>query len=514
MVEQPYDLLVIGGGVNGAAIARDAAGRGLLALLCEQGDLAQGTSSATTKLLHGGLRYLEHRQFRLVRESLRERRVLWRSAPHLVEPLRFVLVHRPSMRPAWMIRLGLFLYDHIGGRRRLPGSRRIDLATHPCGGGLKPGFGAGFVYSDCRTDDARLVVLMAVDAAERGAEVRTRTRCRRAVRDGRGWRATLEDARTGRVTEVAARAVVNAAGPWVDRVAEAVGGAGRRRLRLVRGSHIVVPALYAGDHAFVLQQADGRIVFAIPFADRFTLVGTTEVEHAGDPAQAAASPEEVDYLCRAVRPYLASGVRAEDVVWSFSGVRPLFDEDAGSATAASRDYALDLDAKDGAAPLLSVLGGKLTTCRALAENALERLVPLVGGSRRPWTRTAPLPGGDMADVADFFAKFCRAYPWLPLPLGRRLVRAYGTRAHALLEGARALADLGADLGGGLHEREVEYLARHEWAETADDILWRRSKLGLGAGPGTRRALDECLRRSAAGSTARHHAHGEGGSIPS
>jgi glycerol-3-phosphate dehydrogenase len=487
-----YDLLVVGGGINGAGIARDAAGRGLSVLLVEQDDLASHTSSASTKLIHGGLRYLEHREFRLVRESLAERERLLESAPHIIWPLRFLLPHEPSLRPAWMLRLGLFLYDHLGGRRRLPGSAGIDLVRDPMGAGLRPAFRRGFVYSDCWVDDARLVVLNAMDAVERGADLRTRTRCVAARRDRGCWRATIEDRRSGLRREVRARILVDAAGPWVKRFLEQEAGLpARHSIRLVKGSHIVVPRLYDGSHAHILQNVDRRVVFAIPYERRFTLIGTTDVPFAGDLDEVAITAEETSYLCAAVSRYFRKPVAPTDVVWSYAGVRPLYDDAAASASEVTRDYVLDLDAPAGEAPLLAVFGGKITTYRRLAEHALEKLRPFCPDLPPAWTERAVLPGGDMAnaDFERFLGGFRARHPWLPAPLARRYARAYGTRAERLIGGARSLADLGECFGGDFHLAELEYLAAAEWAEGAEDVLWRRSKLGLHLPAGAERWVD-------------------------
>lgn len=478
--EEPVDLLVIGGGVNGTGIARDAAGRGLKVLLCEQDDLAQHTSSASSKLIHGGLRYLEHYEFRLVREALIEREVLLRAAPHIIWPLRFVLPHSPEQRPAWMIRLGLFLYDHLGGRERLPGSARLDLAHDPLGAPLKDEFGTGFTYADCWVEDSRLVVLNAMDAAERGAKILTRTRCAAAERADRHWQVTLQPREGGAAREVRSRALINASGPWVSRLlTEQLGRPALKKVRLVKGAHIVVPRLYDHDSPYILQHTDGRVVFVIPYEQDFCLIGTTDSDYHGDPAEVAVTDDEVDYLCAAVNRYLKQPVTPDQVCWAYAGVRPLYDDAAGDVSAVTRDYAFDLDGEDGA-PLLSVFGGKITTYRKLAEHALERLQPLLGFERRTWTHAQPLPGGDMegADFNRFLAELMARRNWLPHPLARRYARAYGTRVERLLDGAAGLGDLGEDFGDGLYAAEVDYLTRYEWAVTDEDILWRRSKLAL------------------------------------
>ncbi len=470
------DLAIIGGGVNGCGIARDAAGRGASVCLFEQGDLAGGTSSASTKLIHGGLRYLEYYEFRLVREALQERDVLWGIAPHIVWPLRFVLPHTAGMRPAWLLRLGLFLYDHIGGSH-LAGTRGLDLAHDAAGAPLKPGFGRAFEYSDLWVEDARLVVLNAMDAAERGAAIHVRTRVTETRREGDAWRVSYRgEAGTGTVR---ARALVDASGAWVG---SATGPRDApRRVRLVKGSHIVVPSLFDHGRPYILQNPDKRIVFAIPYERDFTLIGTTDLDYTGDPAKAVISPEETDYLCRSVAPYFARAVRPEDVVWSYAGVRSLYDDGASTAQEATRDYVLDLKAGPGEAALLSIFGGKITTYRRLAEAALDKLRPHVPALKAAsWTGGAPLPGGDFprdgfeAAVAAFRA----AHPFVADGQARRLVRAYGTRAAQALGGATDAAGLGRRIGADLHESEVAYLMDREWAREPADILWRRSKLGL------------------------------------
>ena len=492
-----YDILIIGGGINGAGIARDAAGRGLRVLLVEQGDLAGATSSASSKLIHGGLRYLEHGELRLVREALAEREALLTIAPHIIWPLTFVLPHDSALRPAWMLRAGLFLYDHLAPRSRLPGSRGLDLARDPAGKPLKPVFRRGFAYADCWVEDSRLVVLNALDAAERGAAIRTRCRFVSARPEGGGWTATIQPD-GGSPEIVQARVLVNAAGPWVDRVLrEGMGRNGRNRLKLVKGSHIVVPRLYAGEQAYILQNPDRRIVFVIPYEGRFTLIGTTDLPFEDDPAHAAISADETAYLCEAVNRFLARPVRPADVVWSYAGVRPLYDNAAAHPSATTRDYVFDIEAGEGRPPVLSVFGGKITTYRRLAEHALEKLRPFLPGVPGPWTGAAPLPGGDMpgADFDAFLARVQVEKPWLPPSLARRLARAYGTRVERLFGGAKRLDELGEDFGAGLTEREVTYLIETEWARTPEDILWRRSKLGLHGGPALQGRVVEHLART-------------------
>lgn len=503
--DAPLDLLVIGGGINGTGIARDAAGRGLRVLLVEKGDLAGATSSASSKLIHGGLRYLEQYEFRLVREGLGEREVLLSIAPHIIWPMTFVLPHDSSLRPAWMIRVGLFLYDHLARRERLPASRGLDLTRDPMGRPLKPTYTRGFAYADCWVQDSRLVVLNALDAAERGAEIRTRCRFVDAQPHGDRWLATLED-HDGTRRSVTARIVVNAAGPWVEDVLR--GGFGQNsagRVRLVKGSHIVVRRLYVGEQAYILQNADGRIVFVIPYEGDFTLIGTTDTPFEGDPTGIEISEEETRYLCEVASGFLANPVTPEDVVWSYAGVRPLHDDDAGAkASTVTRDYTFDVQAGEGRPPLLSIYGGKITTYRRLAEHALEKLSPYLPnlkpgstgprpgstGLKRGWTGSVPLPGGDMPDgFSSWLATLKVRHPWLPSDLARRLVRAYGTRTAVILGHATSLADLGRDLGHGLTEREVTYLVETEWARSADDILWRRGKLGLHGGAALRAAVE-------------------------
>jgi len=489
------DLLVIGGGVNGGGIARDAAGRGLSVMLVEQGDLAGATSSASTKLIHGGLRYLEHYEFRLVREALLEREVLLRAAPHIVWPMRFVLPHHKGLRPWPLLRLGLFLYDHLGGRRILPPTRTLDLRRDPAGGPLKPRYRRAFEYSDCWVEDARLVVLNARDAADRGAEVRTRTRCVSARRDGALWRVAVHDLATDARWEVAARALVNAAGPWVAGVLGQVAGRNAvARVRLVKGSHIVTRRLFDHDRSYIFQNADGRICFAIPYEDDFTLIGTTDEEFTGDPAGVAISAAETDYLLASVSDYFRTPVARSDIVWSYAGVRPLFDDGASRAQEATRDYVLTREGETGEAPLLSVFGGKITTYRRLAEAALQRLAPDLPGMAGPWTAAATLPGGDFPwDGADDLSQALRGrYPFLAAGEARRLVRRYGTRAATMLGDAAARGDLGRDFGAGLSEREVDWQMRQEWARTAEDVLWRRTKLGLRFDAAGRAALEAHL----------------------
>jgi glycerol-3-phosphate dehydrogenase len=493
-----FDLLIVGGGINGTGIARDAAGRGLSVLLCEQGDLAEHTSSASTKLIHGGLRYLEHYEFRLVREALFERERLLASAPHIIWPLRFILPHERGIRPAWFVRLGLFLYDHLAPRKRLPGTETIHLTRHPAGQALKPGFDVAFVYSDCWVEDSRLVVLNALDAVERGAKIRVGTEFVGARRSGNRWAATLQDSETGHTETVQARVLVNAAGPWVADVLNIrLGLETQKSVRLVKGSHIVVPRLFEGDHAFILQNRDRRIVFAIPYEGSFTLVGTTDIPVGHTPGKAEISQDEITYLCNVVNHVFRREITPAEVVWTYSGVRPLFDDGSPNASVVTRDYVFDLDAGPGEPAVLSIFGGKITTFRKLAEHALEEVRPFLPHMGKGWTEHATLPGGDMpdSDFELFLAELARRRGFLPDRLARRLARAYGTRAEELLGGATSLEELGEDFGGGLTTAEVDYLVRREFARTAEDILWRRSKLGLHVPPGTADRIDRHLAKA-------------------
>ncbi|MEE1892013.1 glycerol-3-phosphate dehydrogenase [Pseudomonas otitidis] len=489
-ISEVYDLAVIGGGINGVGIAADAAGRGLSVFLCERDDLAQHTSSASSKLIHGGLRYLEHYEFRLVREALAEREVLLAKAPHIVRPMRFVLPHRPHLRPAWMIRAGLFLYDHLGKREKLPGSRGLRFGV---GSPLQAGISRGFEYSDCWVDDARLVVLNAMSAREHGAHIHSRTRCVSARRSKGLWHIHLERA-DGTLLSIRSRALVNAAGPWVARLLkDDLKQKSPYGIRLIQGSHIVVPQLYEGEHAYILQNEDRRIVFAIPYLGRFTLIGTTDREYQGNPAKVAITEEETRYLLDVVNQHFKKQISADDILRTYSGVRPLCDDESDDPSAVTRDYTLALDAHPGEAPLLSVFGGKLTTYRKLAESALAQLAPFfptMGGS---WTATATLPGGESMDSQEALAEaLCERYGWLPNSLARRWAGTYGSRVWKLLEGVANLTDLGEHLGGGLYTREVDYLCREEWAQDAEDILWRRTKQGLFMTPGQQERLAQYL----------------------
>ena len=494
-MDQIYDLAVIGGGINGCGIARDAAGRGYSVYLCEMNDLASGTSSWSSKLIHGGLRYLEFYEFRLVREALIEREVLWGIAPHIIAPERFVLPHHDGLRPAWLLRLGLFIYDHLGGRHCLPATRTLNLRRDVAGKPLKPIFKTGFEYSDCTVDDARLVALNAQDAVERGATVDTRTQAVQAEWGSDGiWHLVVEDAATKARHMIKARILVNAGGPWVQEIlTQRAGVEAKAHVRLVQGSHIVVPRLYQHDHAYTFQHGDGRVIFVIPYQNDFTLIGTTDRDYEGDPSAVRATQEEIDYLCASASEYLATPIVPSDVVWSYSGVRPLYDDHASEARTATRDYVFELDVPEGL-PVLSVFGGKITTYRKLAEHALEKLEPYLRSGGAPWTGDTALPGGDFAtgSVSELTNRLLHDYPFLAQRHAARLTRAYGTNARVVLGRAASVAELGRDFGHTLTEREVRYLMAHEFAQTAEDVVWRRSKLGLWLAKEQVAALDEWM----------------------
>ncbi len=479
-----YDILIIGGGINGAGIARDAAGRGLKVLLCEKDDLAAHTSSASTKLIHGGLRYLEHYDFALVRKALMEREVLLKAAPHIIWPLRFIMPHHKDLRPSWLIRLGLFLYDHLGGRKILPATKSLKRSRDAVFDPLKSEFTKGFEYSDCWVEDARLVALNAVDAAARGAEIMTRTECVSLESKDGHWDVGLRV--DGHIEKrITAKTVINAAGPWVDHVAGITGSrANAPSVRLVKGSHIIVPAMFDDERCFIFQAGDGRIVFAIPYEDgRFTLIGTTDLPFEGDLNAVSASDEEIDYLCKLSNEYFERQITPDDVVSTYSGVRPLFEDHAADASSVTRDYVLKLEEQDGA-NMLSVIGGKITTYRKLAEDALKVLKPALPKHSGAWTDTVALPGGDIAG-ADFdaFERECTAqYAWLDASVRHRLARTYGTKIHEILKDTSSETDLGRHYGAGLYQKEVDYLVRHEFARTCEDILERRTKLGLHMSP--------------------------------
>ena len=492
-----FDLAVVGGGVNGAGIARDAQGRGLATLLVEKDDLAQGTSSRSGKLVHGGLRYLEYYEFRLVREALIEREVLLAAAPHIIWPMRFVLPHSLEQRPAWLIRLGLFLYDHLGGRKVLAPTRSIDLRRDPEGASLRKEFARAFEYSDCWVDDARLVVLNALDASARGAQVLTRTALIAARRDGDGWTLTLNDGRTAR-----ARVLVNAAGPWVENVVRAAGANSSKNVRLVKGSHIVTRKFWTGDQAYLLQNADKRVIFVNPYEGDLALIGTTDIPYAGRPEDAAIDEDEIEYLLAVLNRYFIDPPNRGSILHAFSGVRPLFDDSSDNASAVTRDYVFDIDAPSGSAPMLSIFGGKITTFRRLAEHALDKLRPFFPAMKSAWTERVPLPGGELGapDFNAFVGNMRGRYSWLPEPLLLAYARRYGARMNELLAGPASLADLGRCFGAGLNLREARFLIEREWASSAEDILDRRTKCGLHMSADERLAFerwfaDEGLTRS-------------------
>jgi glycerol-3-phosphate dehydrogenase len=497
---QACDVLIIGGGINGAGIARDAAGRGLSVVLCEKDDLAAHTSSASTKLIHGGLRYLENYEFGLVRKALIEREVLLRSAPHIMWPMRFVMPHDKGQRPAWMIRAGLLVYDYLAKRELLPPSGSINLRTHVAGKALKPEFSKGFVYSDGWVDDARLVVLNVLDAAEKGAKIFTHTRCEQARREGDKWHATLRNA-NGTVTKIEARCLVNAAGPWAAQfLHDAASRPSSKALRLIKGSHIVVKKLFDHPFAYIFQNPDGRIVFAIDYEEDFTLIGTTDLEYHGDTNKVEIDQSEIAYLCELTQRYFQKPIHPSDVVWSYSGVRPLLEDDSANASEITRDYKLDLD--NESAPLLSVFGGKITTFRKLAEEAVDMIAPRLGNHQASWTAEACLPGGDLygktpqnravTEYEAYVTQLQARYAWLPAKLIARYVRAYGSRINRLLEDRLTLADMGQELASGLYEAELQYLMKTEWASSGADILWRRSKLGLHVPADTAQKIDQWI----------------------
>ncbi|NRG17485.1 glycerol-3-phosphate dehydrogenase [Rhizobiales bacterium] len=502
-----FDLLIIGGGINGAGIARDAVGRGYSACLVEMKDLASGTSSWSTKLIHGGLRYLEYYEFRLVREALTEREVLWANAPHIIRPLRFVLPHHKGLRPRWLLRLGLFIYDHLGGRKKLPATKTLDLTTDRAGKPLKPGlFSTGFEYSDCWVDDARLVALNARDAADRGAEINTRVKLVSATRENGYWRAMLKDEISGATREVTAKLIVNAGGPWVDNVLNgALGRGNTANVRLVKGSHIVVRKVYDHDRAYIFQNADGRIIFAIPYEGDFTLIGTTDEDFSGDPGSARISDAETDYLLAAASEYFEKPLKREDIVWTYSGVRPLYDDGASKAQEATRDYVLKVDGGNGEAPLVNIFGGKITTYRRLAQSVLEKIEDQLGARGPAWTKKAALPGGDfpVEGFAGQVAKIRQKHAFLDERHATRLVRLYGTCCNGLLDGVHDKKGLGRHFGADLYEAEVRYLIDQEWARTAEDVLWRRTKLGLRLSEDEVKALEEFMREAVSPASGTH-----------
>ncbi len=478
--EYDYDVVVVGGGINGAGIARDAAGRGLSVLLAEKDDLAEHTSSASTKLIHGGLRYLEHYDFMLVRHALQEREVLLTAAPHIIWPLRFILPHHRSLRPRWLIRLGLFLYDHIGGRKLLPKSHSVNLKVHPSGEPLKTEFTHGFEYSDCWVQDARLVVLNAMDAAQRGCDVRVRTEVTDLVRHDGYWTIHLNDKNNNHASSVTARVVVNASGPWVEKTLDLdKEHDARYATRLVKGSHIVVPKLFDHPYTYIFQNADNRIIFAVPYEQDYTLLGTTDMEVGDEPGAVQIDASEIEYICAAASEYFDKPVDVNEVVWSYSGVRPLYDDASSNASKVTRDYKLDYDTRKGA-PVLSVYGGKITTYRKLADDALNMLSEHLPIVKKDWTKDAPLPGGDMpnADFDTYLDSMRTQYPWLDEALLYDYVRNYGTKINTLLTQCSGAEDMGTRFGPQLYQVEVDYLVQHEWAQSAEDVLWRRSKKGL------------------------------------
>ena len=475
-----YDIAIIGGGINGAGIARDAAGRGFSVFLAEKSDLASGTSSWSTKLIHGGLRYLEYYEFRLVREALKEREVLWSIAPHVIWPLRFVLPHNKDIRPAWLIRLGLFLYDHIGGRKLLPGTRVLNLSKDEAGQPLKPGFKKAFEYSDCWVDDARLVILNARDAADKGAIIKTRTEVIKAEREERHWHLSMRNNTTGETDGIKARFLINASGPWVDTVINNVlQSSNERNIRLVQGSHIVVPKLFDHDRCYFFQNPDGRIFFAIPYEQNFTLIGTTDRDYSDEPDNVKISDEEKVYLCKSASNYFNRTITHDQIIWAYSGVRPLYEDGASKAQETTRDYIIKFQ-KNEEVPFLNIFGGKLTTYRKLAEAVLENVEACFGTRGATWTHTLPLPGGDFD--CDGYDKLLEAllkdFSFLPKVTAQRYIRCYGTKTWDILGKASSYDDLGISFGHGLTECEVNYLCSQEWAMTAEDILWRRTKLGL------------------------------------
>lgn len=497
------DIVVIGGGINGSGIARDAAGRGFNVVLCEKGDLANATSSASSKLIHGGLRYLEQYEFGLVRGALAERETLLRIAPHIVRPLRFVLPHNAGLRPSWMIRCGLFLYDHLSRRSSLPGSHGIKLRTHPAGHPLDPTLSKGFEYSDCWVDDSRLTVLNALDATERGATVLVRHEVIAARHDAGRW--IVEGRNDEGPFSIHARALVNAAGPWAGEMLGTIASSTSRQkptkgLRLIKGSHIVVPRIGSGEFAYIFQHPDGRVIFVLPFEVDYSIIGTTDIAFKGDPADVKIDQSEIEYLCAAVNQYLASSVSPDDVVWSYSGVRALYDDGTENPSSVTRDYVLDLQGgREGVPPVLSVLGGKITTYRLLAEEAMSKLVSVLGKSDDRWTANAALPGGDIedGDMGRFRYQLEQDFAFLDASTLDRIARSYGTLSKRFLQGATCIEDMGTHYGCGLYEREVEYLVTREWATNAADVLWRRTKLGLHMTQTERQMLDARFAEDAA-----------------
>ena len=492
------DIFVIGGGINGCGIARDAVGRGYSVRLAEMNDLASGTSSWSSKLIHGGFRYLEHYEFRLVREALSEREVLLNMAPHIIWPLRFILPHHRAMRPAWLLRLGLFLYDHMGKRKLLPGTKLVDLKKGPFGEALKSVFSKGFEYSDCWVNDARLVILNAKDAQERGAVIETRTKVIAARRGAEFWEITTENLRTGETSTHKARLIVNAAGPWVDKVlGEALKSDQSKNVRLVQGSHIVVPKIHNHDRAYIFQNADNRIIFALPYEGDYTLIGTTDQDYQGDPSNVEITDTEISYLCSAASEYFEAPINKKEIVWSYSGVRPLFDDGATAAQEATRDYVLRVDGDD--LPIVNIFGGKITTYRKLAETMLEKIEASLGVKKSSWTAGSCLPGGNFKvnDYEVLVSELNTEFAFLDLSLSQRLIRAYGTNAWIIMKGASTFEDMGRTFGASLTEREVIYLMKYEWAECAEDVIWRRSKLGIRLSEQEITELDQWMQKTIA-----------------
>lgn len=497
MTTPVYDLAIIGGGINGCGIARDAAGRGLSVFLCEKDDLAGGTSSTSTKLIHGGLRYLEYYEFRLVREALREREVLLNAAPHIIWPLRFILPHHKGLRPAWLIRLGLFLYDHIGGRKILPGTTSVNLLSDVAGDVLKTNFSKGFEYSDCWVMDSRLVVLNAMDAAAKGAVIKTRSPLQKATRQGNSWLLDVFDKTSDKEFQVEAKVLVNASGPWLDQLQNHITHTETsEHIRMVKGSHIIVEKLFDHGRAYIFQNEDGRIIFAIPYEGKFTLIGTTDQDFHGDPDHVSISEEETDYLCRAASEYFIKEISRADVVSSFSGIRPLFDDGKSEAKAATRDYVLNLDTGKNEAPLLSIYGGKITTYRKLAESVLDKLSSFLPNMKGEWTEQCHLPGGDFhpnnfeLEVRELL---CRC-PVLTRELATRLFRTYGSCSFLMTSKIKGRNDLGISFGNDLYGFEIDYLIALEWACTAEDVLWRRTKMGLFLSKTEAEALEEYIKK--------------------
>ncbi len=496
-MEKEFDVFVIGGGINGVGITRDAIGRGFSTCLVEMDDLASGTSSWSSKLIHGGLRYLEHYEFNLVRKALSEREVLLKSAPHIIWPMRFVLPHHKGLRPAWLLRLGLFLYDHIGARKLLPGTSTVNLETAEVGKPLKPLFSKGFEYSDCWVNDVRLVVLNAMDAKERGAVIKTRTQFISAKREGDLWVVTMKNVNSGKIESCKAKLLINAAGPWVDDVLG--GGLGDNKpknVRLVQGSHIIVPKLHNHDRAYIFQNADNRIIFALPYEQDFTLIGTTDRDYEGEPRDVKITPEEIDYLCDAASEYFKEPVKKETIVWTYAGVRSLYDDGASEAQEATRDYILRIDGEDNEPKVINIFGGKITTYRRLSENMLRKVEKILGARKPSWTADSYLTGGDFEvdGFDDLVAEVMAKHPDIEQPLAWRWVRAYGTRVWKMLEGIKNKKDLGKDFGASLFETEVQYLMQHEWAQSAEDIVWRRSKLRLQMSEKEISALDKWMKQ--------------------